>query len=178
MKRICLPLPSHHPSSPCAGVCCGTVMSHRWDEIHTFGSYLSSPLPGQPHGLVVSSTSPSPDVSGQDHGVAQQHHGPYFITCPVLPHPVHKVAWWEKTLRRSIPAERKSVKLQQLHPPALSPWAHFKIRGHSIQKNTATALPRGGGRKQMSNGISMALFLLQTLQLCSASPWDLPSMMI
>lgn len=39
----------------------------------------------QPH--VVSAAPPSPDVSGQDHDVAHQHHSP---SIPVLPQPLHK----------------------------------------------------------------------------------------
>lgn len=83
------------------------------------------------------------------------------------------LTWWEKTLGRSIPEERKCCQPnpQQLHPPALNPLSLcLNTRGHSRCKNMATALPKGEARKQMSDGISMALFLLQTLQVCSGSP--------
>lgn len=133
--------PSHTTLTRRGGPRCCHVSEAGWDS-----HVRLSPLVSWPHVLAVSSTSPGPAVSGQKHDVAQQHHSPYSITCPVLPHSVHtgsdggRKLWGEKEL---------SVGPQQLQPPAHNPWAHCQPRGQIEQKNTATALPRGGSKWAM-----------------------------
>lgn len=100
----------------------------------------------QPH--VVSAAPPSPDVSGQDHDVAHQHHSP---SIPVLPQPLHKATHWGRRLWGHLTLRRKCSQWDltnyTLQGSAPEPLLHN--RGCSGQKKHSHSLAEG--RREEAN---------------------------